>query len=303
MDLKNNSGIDLIDIKTTNYMTGIILAGGKSSRMGFNKIDIKIGSIPLFIDQIFKLSFFCSEILISTTENNYKYLKDELARLNDYYKYFYKQCNLKRLPNIDIFKDEESQVKSDTDSYTDFKSKGPIYGIYNGLKHAQNFYSVILAFDMPFISFRLLNFLKLINNSLDKPADAFIMKTKKGFETLCSMYSKNCIEPIQKNIGSKNYKISDIFPSLNVRLILINELENFNQDINSVNNCGIDNLNFFNINTKEDYENFLTTWNNNNNSSIGISSSCNSDDRSSGGSTNYNFTKDFYKRWEYFFYR
>ena len=293
-------------------MTGIILAGGKSSRLGFNKIDIKIGSIPLFIDQIFKLSFFCNEILMSTTENNYKYAKDELARLNDYYKYFYKQCNLKRIPKIDIFKDEESRVKSDTDSYEDFKCKGPICGIYNGLKHAQNFYSVILAFDMPFISFRLLNFLKLINSSRNKPADAFIIKTKKGFETLCSMYSKNCIEPIQKNIGNKNYKISDIFPSLNVKLIPIDELScefssyglgTLNQDINSTNNCRIDNLNFFNINTKEDYENFLTFWNNNNSNNSSSSGNSNSSDGSSGSITNYNFTKDFYKRWEYFFYR
>jgi molybdopterin-guanine dinucleotide biosynthesis protein A len=289
MDLKNNSGIDLIDIKTSNVLTGIILAGGKSSRLGFNKIEIKIASIPLFIDQIFKLSFFCNEILISTTENNYNFVKDELARLNHYYKYFYKQCNLKRIPDVDIFKDEESLANSDVDSDGDLKCKGPVCGIYNGIKHAQNFYSIILAFDMPFISFRLLNFLTRINNSQNEPVDAFIIKTEKGFEALCSLYSKNCINPILRNIRNKNYKISDIFSSLNTKLILVDEftcefdnyeLKNLNQDIDSLNNLKIDNLNFFNINTKDDYGNFLTIWNN-----------------------NHDFLKDFHIRWKYFFYR
>jgi molybdenum cofactor guanylyltransferase len=289
MDLKNNGGIDLTDIKTTEGMTGIILAGGKSSRLGFNKIEIKIGSIPLFIDQIFKLSFFCNEILISTTENNCKFVKDELAGLNYYYKYFYKQCNLKRIPDVAVFKDEESLINSDMDFDVDSKSKSPVFGIYNGLKHAQNFYSIILAFDMPFISFRFLDFLTRINNSHNEPVDAFIIKTEKGFEALCSLYSKNCINPILGNIRNKNYKISNIFSSLNTKLILADEftcefnsyeLKNLNQDIDSLNNSKIDNLNFFNINTKDDYGNFLTIWNN-----------------------NHDFPKDFHIRWKYFFYR
>jgi molybdopterin-guanine dinucleotide biosynthesis protein A len=146
---------------------------------------------------------------------------------------------------------------------------------------------------MPFISFRLLNFLarinNIFNNSQNKPIDAFIIKTKKGFETLCSLYSKNCIDPILRNIRNKNYKISDIFSSLNTKLILVDEftcefnnyeLKNLNQDIDSLNNLKIDNLNFFNINTKGDYGNFLTIWNN-----------------------NHDFLKDFHIRWKYFFYR
>jgi molybdopterin-guanine dinucleotide biosynthesis protein A len=298
-------------------MTGIILAGGKSSRLGFNKIEIKIGGIPLFIDQIFKLSFFCNEILISTTENNYKFVKDELAGLDYYYKYFYKQCNLKRIPCIAVFKDEENLENcfhTDTDMNprvnpdAGSNCRGPICGIYNGLKHAQNFYSLVLAFDMPFISYGLLNFLKQISNICNEPADAYIIKTKKGFEALCGLYSKNCIELILKNIRNKNYKISDIFPLLNTKLILVDgltcefedcELKKLNQDIDSLNNSKIDSLNFFNINTEEDYKYFLTTWNNN--SSIDTTGNYYSNGICS--KVNNNFTQDFHIRWKYFFYR
>jgi molybdopterin-guanine dinucleotide biosynthesis protein A len=38
-------------------ITGIILAGGKSIRLGFDKTGLKVGNIPVFIDTAIKLSF------------------------------------------------------------------------------------------------------------------------------------------------------------------------------------------------------------------------------------------------------
>ncbi len=50
--------------------TGILLAGGKSSRFGINKIKIEFEGIPLIADQIIKLGFFCTEVLISSSSEN-----------------------------------------------------------------------------------------------------------------------------------------------------------------------------------------------------------------------------------------
>src|SRR5680860_328835 len=130
-------------------LTGILLAGGKSRRLSFNKIELRIDKIPLFIDQIFKLSFFCNEILISASENNYKYISRELARIEDYHTRYYNFCSLREIPPVRIIRDKNGQDEP-------FESIGPIRGLESGLKYAKNLYSLVVASDMPFIAHNLL---------------------------------------------------------------------------------------------------------------------------------------------------
>ena len=274
-------------------LTGILLAGGKSRRLNFNKIEVRIDKIPLFIDQIFKLSFFCNEILISASENNYKFIKNELIRIEDYYNHYYHFCNLSKIPPVKIIKDKTKQDNS-------FKSMGPISGIKSGLEYAKNLYSLVIAFDMPFISYNLLYLLEEIRSSQSKPKDAFIIKTEKGFEALCGIYSKNCLNVIKKNIEKKIYKISEIFHNIDAKFILLNKL-NIKTDINNLNfyklnNRTIDSFNFFNINTIDDYNYFNKIWDLQIFPYQGFSKQVISD--STGDSTNL-----FCEKWKYFFYR
>ncbi|MHB1346343.1 MAG: molybdenum cofactor guanylyltransferase [Candidatus Humimicrobiaceae bacterium] len=274
-------------------LTGILLAGGKSRRLNFNKIEVRIDKIPLFIDQIFKLSFFCDEILISASDNNYKFIKNELIRIEDYYNHYYHLCNLSKIPSVKIIKDKAQQDNS-------FKSMGPISGIKNGLEYAKNLYSLVIAFDMPFISYNLLYLLEEIRSSQRKSKDAFIIKTEKGFEALCGIYSKNCLNVIKKNIEKKIYKISEIFHNIDARFILLNKL-NIKTDINKLyfyklNNRTIDSFNFFNINTVDDYNYFNKIWDLQIFPYQGFSKQV--IPNSTGDSTNL-----FCEKWKYFFYR
>jgi len=145
---------------------------------------------------------------------------------------------------------------------------GPLLGIYSGLKKASYPYSLILAFDMPFVSYRLLKMFtdcigitknystNNINNKNFKfkkaveEKDICIVKTNKGFEALCGLYSKNCIDTIRENIRKGDHKISNIFSTLTVEVMEENELKLKN----------IDNLNFFNINRTGDYKQFIEIW-------------------------------------------
>ncbi len=234
-------------------LTGIILAGGKSSRLGFNKIGLEIFGIPLFIIQAIRLSFFCSEILIVVSSKNQLYVQKELKKFGDYKK-------------ILIIKDEKIK------GVNLYSSIGPIMGLYTGLKHASNIYSFVLAFDMPFIEYKFLNFLvnrlklefnyakseniqkssnreeifKVKEQQFNIPFDAMIVKTLKGFEVLSGIYSKNCLNAIYENIILNNFKISEIFNKINLKIIQQNELEE----------NGIDLINFFNINNYEDLEKY-----------------------------------------------
>jgi len=148
------------------------------------------------------------------------------------------------------------------------KGKGPLIGIYTSLANASYFYSIIIAFDMPFISYNLLKSLvyesginteepsssepATISYNYSKKRDAYIIKTEKGFEVLCGLYSKNCLGILKENIGKQKYKISDIFNYLDIEVISINKLKQ----------NGIDSLNFFNINRLEDYYKFKNLWQN-----------------------------------------
>jgi len=267
-------------------LSGVILAGGVSSRFCFNKIKIRVEKIPLFVDQVFKLSFFCSEILICTSKKNYSTVKKEIGKIDDYYKYYCSLKEIKKVPPIKILLDEEN--------LNSLRNIGPIGGLYSGLKSASNFYCLVVAFDMPFISYNILSLLVgsigykstekyggKYDNTLDfkkniEKRDAVIIKTRKGFEVLCGIYSKNCLEIVKKNIKQRNYKISNIFKDLKVKIILEDEL------IKS----GVSDLSFFNINTLANYGNFIKIWN-----------------KGGLGNGPSDINSRFRKKWKNFFYR
>ncbi len=278
--------------------SGILLAGGRSSRFDFNKLKVKIDSVPLPIDQIFKLSFFCDEIIISTSRRYYSIISSELNKI-DKYKQKY---NFKKIQVLSSNKDSKNLFKEtavplnikiilDEDSYRDLNIKnfsnitgptgrfkpgnmeaGSIIGIYSGLTNAAHFYSLIIANDMPFISYNLLMSLAYesgagIGADIDKTnrdklsaatnysekKDAYIIKSEKGFEVLCGLYSKNCIDILKENIKKQEYRISDIFNRLDTEIISGEKLKSLK----------IDNLNFFNINRMQDYHQFKNIWQNN----------------------------------------
>jgi molybdopterin-guanine dinucleotide biosynthesis protein A len=274
-------------------LTGIVLTGGKGSRFGFNKLKIKTGPIPLFIDQIFKLSFFCDEIIISTSTNNYPIISSELDKIRGYQKTYilkkiqtlkikrYLEMNPKNLDkkistfpdiktNIRIILDENNTKDSDSAHskiYSQSHSTGgPIIGIYTSLANSVNFYSIVVAFDMPFISYNLLQSLiynftpdskgpsdsmqDLSHSSYNRVKAARIIKTEKGFEVLCGLYSKDCLGILKENIEKQKYKISDMFNYIDTETIL-----NYQLELN-----GIDDLNFFNINRIQDYYKFKNLW-------------------------------------------
>ncbi len=213
--------------------SGIILAGGESTRFNNNKINIKIDTVPLFIHQIFKLSFFCDEILVVSNLKNQMIIEKELEKIDEYFNLFFSRENI-LIPQTRIILDK-AEFKDKIS-----KSIGPIAGISTGLIEAKNSYSIIQAFDMPFTSFNLYKL--LIEKNKKDLADIVIVKTQKGLEALCAIYSKRCADFLLYNINKKIFKITEVLPYLNVSYI--------DEEILKENK--IDKLNFFNINKDVD---------------------------------------------------
>ncbi len=242
--------------------SGLLLAGGKSTRFGISKLKINVGPLPLLADQVLKLSFFCSDLVISTSGENYLQVSGYLKKIVQYFCWMAKGRLSEKhpnpsLPKIKIVKDEEL-----------LQGTGPITGIYSGLKHIKRYHALVLAADMPLVSYRLFDMLaKEAGNNLK---DAYIIDTEKGFEVLCGLYSKSCLPVIEKNINTGIYKISDSLRELDVGLV----------DEKSLRSHSIDNMNFFNINTRMDFKRFKEIWKG-----------------STGG------IAGFRKKWAYFYFR
>lgn len=295
----------MVFLMSLSSVTGIILAGGKSKRFSSSKLELKIGKVTLLFSQLIKLCHFCDEILVSTNRENYKAVRKEVDRLlpsgflMDSEADLIKHLPEKGVPEIKVILDEEWLGEFENLSlYSRACSPGPIGGIYSGLKNAKNFYSIVVALDMPFISYAFLGF--LLESIISKPnvsessvgkderesnkekvlmnrtPDVVVVRTEKGFETLCAIYSKNCLEVIEENIKRKMYKISDVFTGVFTRVI--------SED--SLKKAGIGSLNFFNINTSRDYKYFMEVW-----------------ERGVFGNDSCNISSRFCEKWKNFFYR
>lgn len=222
------------------YLSGILLAGGASKRFKSNKLRSKIGPIPLYINQLIKLFLFCDEIIISSNRKSSKYISRDLFLLDRYLsavnidKRYLKDCEIRLI--ID------EQVK---DLGPEVKDIGPVLGLYNGLVSMKADTAIVTAFDMPLISYRLLELLKGYAERL-KDKKAAIIKREKGFESLCGIYRKEFSRHLKYNINRGEFKISLSYNDADVKTIKEEALQK----------AGIDSLNFFNINKVEDFNNF-----------------------------------------------
>jgi molybdopterin-guanine dinucleotide biosynthesis protein A len=104
-------------------MTGIILAGGKSTRMGEDKAFIEVGEVPLFERAYRVLREIFSEIIIVAND----------AR---------------------PFENYEARLQKDIIS-----DKGALGGLYTGLFHSQSHHAFCAACDMPLLNPRLIKYM------------------------------------------------------------------------------------------------------------------------------------------------
>ena len=160
-------------------MTGIILSGGKSLRMGENKAFIDIEGVPIIqrIYTLFKELFH--EVIIVTNQ-------------------------------IELFKKFDSKIYSDL-----LPNKGALGGLYTGLFFSNFHYSFCVACDMPFLNKSLVQY--LIKRIGDE--DVIVPRTKDGLQPLHAIYSKNCLDPIKEIIEQGKFKIIDIFHRVQVNII------------------------------------------------------------------------------------
>jgi molybdopterin-guanine dinucleotide biosynthesis protein A len=188
--------------------SSIVLAGGRGLRLGRYKASIEFNGESLIQWVVSRLDFLGGEVIIVIAEGQ------KLPKLN--------AC-------------PEPRIVTDV-----YPGKGPLVGIYTGLLNSRSDYNLVVACDMPLLNRHLLAYIL-------KEADGFditIPRLGNMLEPLHAVYSKNCIQAIERLLGEESLKIDRLLDLVKVRYVESEEIDGFDRQ----------HLSFFNMNTPEDLD-------------------------------------------------
>lgn len=177
-------------------VTGVILAGGASSRMGSNKalLPHKGGR---FIESIYRelSEIFPEVILVTNTPEQYQFLP----------------C--KKVPDL-------------------FQGMGALAGIHAGLASSSNPAVFTVACDMPHLDPWLIR--HIANRGAG--CDLVLPRSKYGYEPLHALYRKGCLPVMEECLKKGERKITSILPQLRVRELDAVEVARFDPSFDSFSN-------------------------------------------------------------------
>ncbi len=169
-------------------VTGVILAGGKSSRFGANKaLAVLDGSRLIEHPATTLQTIFAKLLLVTNTPEEYNFLGWPMT------------------------KDR-------------FPGAGPLGGIHAALKSAHTAHIFVAACDMPLLQPTLIRFLCKQREDWD----AVLPWTTKGPEPLCAVYAKSILPLIEKALESDELRVKNILKDMRIRRVTTAELAAMN---------------------------------------------------------------------------
>jgi molybdopterin-guanine dinucleotide biosynthesis protein A len=164
--------------------TGIILSGGKSTRLGADKGLIELEGIPLVNWVIEKIESVVDEILVVVG-------------------------SLDVIPSYRAMVPDSVRVVSDT-----YPEDSPMIGLITGLRNASGDYAVVCACDMPFIEPNVLKMLLCLSEGLN---GSLLLKPNGWIEPFPSVYKvSTCLkyaEKLKRNGELRIRKVLETMPN------------------------------------------------------------------------------------------
>lgn len=175
-----------------DFGTAIILAGGKSTRMGFDKQFLQIDQRRLMDSLVKKLEVEFNEIIIVTNK-------------------------------------PEHYIGLDHKIITDkIVGRGPLSGIHAGLLEASSKYSFVVACDMPNVNMKYVKY--MMHSMKDPTLEGCVTRINDKTEPFISFYSKELIEKIEKSLEEGRRSIRSIFKYSKIKYIDESEARKFSPD-------------------------------------------------------------------------
>lgn len=185
-------------------MTGIILAGGENRRMGTDKAFLDMAGRPLIENTLALFSrLFERTIIVTNSPERYRSYHAEVV----------------------------------TDA---MDVRGPLTGIYTGLRQSRDAYSFVAACDMPFLNERFIAHL----GEIAAGYEAVVPQVGDMLEPLHAVYSRTILEKIGSQLARGERRIQALFGSLAVRYVPREEIMLYDPLLRS----------FKNVNTPEEYK-------------------------------------------------
>ena len=199
-----------LDIKlryhTSTAMTSIILAGGSSTRLGRDKASEVLAGASLLQHVLQRMSSISREVLLV--------LKPGQRR------------------DVSAYGGKVRVV------YDDPPGRGPLGGLYTGLKASADSYVWAVGCDMPFLNVGLLKYQRKVSDDFDA-----VVPRLNGLESLHAVYSRTCIPQMESLLNRREVVgIHRLFPLINVRYVEKEEVLSLDPEARS----------FFNVNSEAD---------------------------------------------------
>ncbi|HZJ84247.1 MAG TPA: molybdenum cofactor guanylyltransferase [Syntrophomonadaceae bacterium] len=168
-------------------VTGAILAGGKSTRMKYNKSFAKIGEKNIIEIILAKFEDMFDDIIIITNEpKEYEFLGKPMYR--------------------DIF-----------------VGLGPISGIHSALINSTNDVTFVLACDMPFVPENLIEYML---NKIEG-YDTVVARTNNFFQATSAVYHQSSLPVLTNCLENNKLKTTLIFREMKAKILDEPELMGF----------------------------------------------------------------------------
>jgi molybdopterin-guanine dinucleotide biosynthesis protein A len=168
------SQIIRINSMTMYPITGVILAGGQSRRMGRSKAFLEIGGVSLLQRVTNHVAAVCREVILVTRD------PVELADMNH-------------------------RIVKDL-----VPGQGPLGGVATGLFYARFPWCLITACDLPFLKQAFLERLASLTKDVPRGPRALVPQTPDGWQPLVAVYHRDCQKPAQRLLSQGERKLDDL---------------------------------------------------------------------------------------------
>jgi molybdopterin-guanine dinucleotide biosynthesis protein A len=160
---------------------GVVLAGGKSARMGMEKAALRIGDEMLLARIVRRLRLALPEVYVVGPPH--------LATL---------------IPGTPVIPDETP-------------NSGPLGGLSTALAHAPSQHVFVMGCDMPFVEPALMR--AMARYAASNPgADVVALRTPRGLEPLHAVYAQTCASAVRERLVAADGKsLSALLERLNVK--------------------------------------------------------------------------------------
>jgi molybdopterin-guanine dinucleotide biosynthesis protein A len=168
----------------SSLITAIVLAGGKSSRMGQDKALLPVQGMPL-LQRVCNIAAGCADrvCIVTPWPESYQHLT---------------------LPRCQFIK----EVPLSGETGNEFVSHGPLVGFAQGLAQVKTDWVLLLACDLPKLQLEALQTWVAELPSVGEDAIAALAHHTKGWEPLCGFYRRRCLPQLLDfiNQGGRSFQ-------------------------------------------------------------------------------------------------